>query len=83
MISANRSATHAWRRWALRSIWSPRDRSRAYFGRQGHSYASCAITCIPICSSARRMRSRRWDHRLKGIVLGEEAAKVVQLPRRA
>ena len=25
----------------------------------------------------------RWDHRLKGIVLGEEAAKVVQLPRRA
>jgi integrase len=26
---------------------------------------------------------RRWDSRLKGIVMGEEAAKVVQLPRRA
>ena len=26
---------------------------------------------------------QRWDHRLKRIVLGEEAAKVVPLPRRA
>jgi hypothetical protein len=26
---------------------------------------------------------RAWDERLKGIVLGEKAAKVVQLPRRA